>query len=171
MPASLQSWLPTLIFVPLVAFGLYRRFKRTFGPQTLSVPKLAARMGLMLLFSVLLALSVHDTKSALLAGGGAVVGIGLALFGLVHTRFERSGPAKLYTPNGWIGLVVTALFVGRLVARMFTLYVDRAAVAAAAGAAPFSGMSRSPLTVGIFFVMAAYYIVYYAGVLLKARRL
>jgi hypothetical protein len=34
---------------------------------------------------------------------------------------------------------------------------------------PVPSFQRSPLTLGIFFLMASYYVAYYAGVLRKAR--
>jgi hypothetical protein len=30
---TIASWLPTLVFVPLVGFALYRRVRRTGGPS------------------------------------------------------------------------------------------------------------------------------------------
>lgn len=52
---------------------------------------------------------------------------------------------------------------------MFTFYVDPAAMQPEPGASPFA--QRSALTLGIFFVMAFYYLVYYGGVLWKSRAL
>ena len=40
-----------------------------------------------------------------------------------------------------------------------------------ASGAPSPGFQRSPLTLGIFFLMATYCVAYYAGVLRKARGL
>jgi len=34
-----------------------------------------------------------------------------------------------------------------------------------------SGLQRSPLTLGLFFVLAGYYVSYYAGILRKVTRL
>jgi hypothetical protein len=41
---SVASWLPTLFFVPLAAFGLYRRAKRTLGQQAIAPNRMALRM-------------------------------------------------------------------------------------------------------------------------------
>jgi hypothetical protein len=90
---------------------------------------------------------------------------------LIYTRFEVSEAGKSYTPNGWIGLLVSALFIGRLVARLFTLYADPVAARAAQGATPFAALQRSPLTLGIFFLMATYFLAYYGAVLWKGRAL
>jgi hypothetical protein len=134
---------------------------------------MAFRVVLLGVLCALFAASISTVGAGLAAAGGASVGVALAVFGLAHTRFEVNDQGKFYTPNGWIGLAVTALFIGRLAARTFTVYADRAAAAAAMapGASPFAGLQRSPLTLGIFFLMAAYYLVYYGGVLRRAREL
>jgi hypothetical protein len=76
---------------------------------------------------------------------------------------ESTPEGTFYTPNKWIGLIVTTLVIGRLAGRMVTLYES------GSEATPGAGLQRSPLTIGIFFLMATYYVAYYAGVLQKAR--
>jgi hypothetical protein len=97
---------------------------------------------------------------------GVALGVVLATYGLKHTQYDMTSAGTGYTPNPWIGLIVTALFLGRLAARVFSVYEARA-LAPSGGPAP--GFPRSPLTLGIFFLMATYYVAYYAGVLRTAR--
>jgi hypothetical protein len=60
------------------------------------------------------------------------------------------------------------LFLGRLAARMLTVF--QAASAAHAGEVAASpALQRSPLTLGLFFLLAAYYVVYYVSLLRAAR--
>ena len=167
MSPTLASWLPTLIAAPLIAFALYRRFKRSFGRQPVGPKRMIARMVLLALVCVLFLALAPTPSGFAAAAAGAAVGIGLAFLGLAHTEIESSAEGAFYTPNKWIGIGVMALFIGRLAARMFTVY--RAAGATVPGATPFDGIGRSPLTTAILFVMAAYYIAYYAGVLRRAR--
>jgi hypothetical protein len=63
-------------------------------------------------------------------------------------------------------LAVTALFLGRLAGRLFTL--SERATQVASGVSPFAGLQQSPLTLGLFFLLSGYYVSYYAGVLRKA---
>ncbi len=49
---------------------------------------------------------------------------------------------------------------------MFSVYEARA-LTSAGGPAP--SFQRSPLTLGVFFLMASYYVAFYAGELRKAR--
>jgi len=166
---SHSSWLPTLIFVPVIGLLLYRRLKGSFGRQKVTPPRMAVRM--VLLSAISLLLLVTSPRAAVSYGAGAaglVLGIVLALIGLAHTTFESSPEGKFYVPNKWLGLLVTALFLGRLAARLFT-FSERASEVAAGGA-PFDGMQRSPLTLGLFLLLAGYYVTYYAGVMKKAGR-
>lgn len=169
MNQGAASWLPTVIFVPLVAFALYRRVRRTFGRQPMTPKRMALRMVLLSVVSVVLLAWIPTGVGFAAAAAGAVVGGTLAAYGLIHTRFEVTSAGRFYKPNKWIGLTVTALVLGRLAARIFSVYEAGAFTASAAS--PGAGLQRSPLTLGVFFVMAAYYVAYYAGVLWKGRAL
>src|SRR5438045_711925 len=110
----MPSWLPTVIFVPLVGFGLYRRYKRSFGKQPYTPKRMIARMVLLaVVLTVFVASAPQELAQYGLAGVGALLGIALGVVALRTTRFDLDGEEKSYTPNGWIGLVVTALFIGR----------------------------------------------------------
>jgi predicted alpha/beta-fold hydrolase len=165
---TVASWLPTLIFVPLVAFALYRRVKRTFGRQPITPKRMVARMILLSILSVVFLAWMPTAKGFTAAAIGTSLGGILAVYGLRHTRYDVTSAGAGYTPNPWIGMVVTALFLGRFAARMFSVYEARALSPSAASSPSFQ---RSPLTLGIFFLMATYYVAYYAGVLRKVRDL
>jgi hypothetical protein len=164
---TLASWLPTIIFVPLVGFALYRRVRRTFGRQPITPKRMVARIILLSIISVVFLAWMPTTNGLIAAAVGAALGAALAVYALKHTRYDVTAAGKGYTANPWFGVVVTALFVGRLAARMFSVYEARALDPSA----PSPSLQRSPLTLGIFFLMATYYVVYYAGVLRKAREL
>jgi len=165
---QLSSWLPTIIAVPLVAFLLYRRLRRTFGRQPFTPKRMVFRMVLLCVVCVVLLVRSPATTTSLGAAvGGLVLGLALAIGGLMHTKVEATAEGKFYTPNKWIGLALTALLLGRLAGRLFT--ISERATEAASGASPFAGVQRSPLTLGLFFLLAGYYVTYYVGVLKKAR--
>ena len=166
MNPSVASWLPTLVFVPLVGFMLYRRVRRTFGRQPVTPKRMAARMVLLSVISVGFLVWMPTVNGFAAAAVGLTLGVVLATYGLKHTTYDVAAAGAGYTPNPWIGLIVTALFLGRFAARMFSVYEAQALSPAGAPAPSFQ---RSPLTLGIFFLMATYYVAYYAGVLRKAR--
>jgi len=163
---SVASWLPTAIFVPLVGFMLYRRVRRTFGRQPVTPKRMAVRMVLLSVVSVGFLAWMPTANGSTAAVVGLTLGVVLATYGLKHTTYDVTAASAGYTPNPWIGLIVTALFLGRFAARMFSVYEARALTAAGSPAPSFQ---KSPLTLGIFFLMATYYVAYYAGVLRKAR--
>jgi hypothetical protein len=163
------SLVPTLIFVPLIGLLLYGRLRRTFGRQAVAPARMGFRMILLSVISVLFVISLPTAAGFGAALAGLVAGVALARVGLAHTKFEVTDEGKFYVPNKWLGLLVTALVLGRVAARLFTLSEQTAKVAA--GAPPFAGLQRSPLTLGLFLLLAGYYVTYYAGVLRTAARL
>ncbi len=167
MNHGVSSWLPTVIFVPLVGWALYRKVSKTFRRQPMAPKRMVLRMILLSITGVLFLAWIPTFAGISAAATGMIVGIALATYGLVHTRFEVTPAGTFYTPNKWIALVVTALLLGRLAGRMFSVY--EAGAAPASGAAPGAGLHRSPLTLGIFFLMATYYVAYDVGVLKKGR--
>jgi cytochrome b561 len=149
---------------------LYRRLRRTFGRQPVTPKRMALRMVLLSVVCILLLVRSSFTTTSLGAtAAGLVFGVILAMVGLMHTKVEAIAESKFYTPNKWIGLAVTALFLGRLAGRLFT--VSERATQVASGASPYAGLQQSPLTLGLFFLLAGYYVTYYASVLRKAAAL
>jgi hypothetical protein len=166
-----STWLLTAVFVPLIAFVSYRRVRRTFGRQPVAVVRMMVRALILAAVAALfLVVQPPTAAGASAAAAAAAVGFGLAMIGYRHTTFEIVDGEAYYVPNKWIGIVLTALFLGRLVARFVTL-PERRAQLAAGEATPLATMQRSTLTVGLFFLFAAYYIAYYACVLRAARKL
>jgi hypothetical protein len=157
----------TLVFVPLVAFALYRRYKRSFGPQPLAPRRMIARVCILAAVCVFFIAWLPTVYGLAAAVAGIALGVTLAFFDLSYTTIETTEKGIFFTPNKWIGLAVVALFVGRIAARGFAIY--ETATALAPGESPFTGLKRSPLTLGLYFLLAGYYGAYYLGVLRKAR--
>jgi hypothetical protein len=165
--SSVSNALPTLVLAPLVGFLLYRRLKRTFGRQPLAPRRMIFRIALLSIICVVLLVSSSLPSALLAASSGLAVGVVLALVGLRHTTFEVTTEGRFYTPNKWLGLIVTALLFGRLAARLLT--ISERAAAVQAGGHGFDASQPTPLTLGLLYLMAAYYVAYYVGVLRKAR--
>lgn len=166
----------TILIAAAVLLILYRRFRRNFGRQPLRPKRMIFRAVLLAVICVLvLASPFRNLASDTAAAGGAVIGIALGFWALAHTRFETTAEGRFYTPNGYIGMIVVALFIGRLIYRFIVIYplmhqaAREAAGNAQMSAAPFAAYERSPLTVGLYFLLAGYYICYYVNVLVKCR--
>lgn len=166
----------TVLIAALVLFILYRRFRRLFGRQKLREKRMLFRMIVLAAVCLLLLLSPYrSTWSFVAAGIGAIVGIALAFYATAHTKFEITPEGRFYRPNGYIGMIVTALFIGRLIYRFTVVYpvihgaMQQAAQNPGLQTSPLAAYQRSPLTLGLYFLLAGYYIAYYAGILMKSR--
>lgn len=166
----------TLLIAAIVLLILYRRFRRTFGRQRLRPKRMIFRVVVLAIVCLLLLASpFRTTESFLGAAGGAVIGIALGLWAIVHTKFEATPEGRFFRPNGYIGMAVVALLIGRLLYRFAVVYpvihgaMHQAAQNPQLQTNPFATYERSPLTLGIYFILAGYYICYYVGVLIKSR--
>ena len=146
----------------IVAFGVYRRVRRNIGRQTLTATRQYVRMAIFTVLCIVLAFiqPLHPAGVAYIASG-LIVGAGIGWFALRHTEFEATPQGYFYTPHLYIGIAVTALFIGRVLYRMVLVY--DAANTASTGMRPTS--ESSPLTLGILFLTASYYVVYCTGLL------
>ena len=136
------TWLPSLILAPLIAFGLYRRFKRSFGRQKLVMHRMVLRMVVLSVVSALFLCWLPTAAGFAAAAAGLVVGVSLAFIDLSHTEVVRTDAGSFFTPNRWIGLVVTSLFVARLTVRLFAVYQHSAEVGQGVPSPP--SLQRSP---------------------------
>ncbi|WP_438483393.1 hypothetical protein [Oleiharenicola lentus] len=155
------------IVIPLVAWRMYRRFKKNVGRQELKSRRLLASV---VIFGVITALLTYGgmTHPSVLIGLAIGLGLGvpLALYSLRLTKFEITTEGKFYTPNTVIGVGLTLIFVGRIAYRMMQLF---AAPPVQALAQP--QFFQGGLTMGIFGLTAGYYIAYYGGVFLHGKKL
>jgi hypothetical protein len=161
----------TAAVTAIVAFGVYRRVRRNIGRQILTAQRQYVRMGLISVLSLFLTFS-HPLQPVAVAyiASGLLVGAAVGWFALRHTEFVAAPEGYFYTPHLYIGLAVTALFVGRLLYRVVLVY--GAMANATPGTAPVP--DNNPLTLGILFLTTGYYIVYCTGLLRwlgKAQRI
>ncbi|MGC1457785.1 MAG: hypothetical protein WA825_05875 [Steroidobacteraceae bacterium] len=156
---------PMVLVTAIVVFGIYRRVRRNIGRQTLTAGRQYARMGIFTAICLLLLLaSGHALQPRAVAyiASGLIVGAAVGWFALRHTEFEATPEGYFYTPHLYIGIAVTALFIGRILYRFAVLY----SVAGNMGTGqPPPAPDSNPLTFGILFLTAGYYIVYCTGLL------
>jgi len=151
MQAPGANVLPFLIMVPLVIWRMHSRIRRSIGRQTLSKVRPWMTISLFPLLTVLLLVSVALARPALWGAlaGGIAVGILLGVYGLGKTKFESTPQGLFYTPNAHIGIALSLLFLGRIIYRMSALNSP--------------DFAYSPLTLGIFGLLAGYYVSYAIG--------
>ena len=146
-----------VLFGGLMAWGIYRRIRRNIGQQRLRPVRITISIVIFLLISLaFLNFSLHDMRLLAGMGGGLLLGAGLGFVGLKLTRFETTDAGHFYTPNVYIGMTVSVLFIGRL---LFKYFVQPSVPSIGNNQIP----AFSPLTLFLFGLTAGYYIVYYIG--------
>ena len=164
-----QNLITPVLLSALVLWSIYRRMRRSFGRQPVSVVRLTLRAAVLALAGVLLLTALGaDLHSIGVFAAGVVVGLVLGYIGLRHTVFEATPAGQFYTPHTYIGLLVTALFVGRFLYRMIYLY-SAAGRATAVASDPLAGIRGNPLTLGILGLLIGYYVFFNLGVLVRSR--
>jgi hypothetical protein len=169
------SQIGPFLIAALVVFIIYRRFRRSFGQQPLQRVRMQARMIILLIIGcLLLPVAWRSTAFLLALLAGVAAGVALALWGAARTRFLKIDQQLYYVPHTYTGIAVSLLFLGRFVYRFIQAYTSTHDVNAAgldpANPAFAPAMLRSPLTVGLFFVVVGYYVCYYSVVLWKSKR-
>lgn len=156
-----------IVIAPLIVWRLYYRMRRNFGRQPIRPKRMWTRVGFLSLVTLLVATEgLIDPRLATGLSAGLVGGAALGLLALKLTRFEIDGQNDCYFPNLWLGMGLTALFIGRLLYRFMVLYPQMSHGATG----DFAAYQRSPLTMAILGLLLGYYIAYYAGLLMHHRR-
>ena len=153
-----------LLYIGVAALVVWRigvRIRRMVARQALTRwrPRLTV---LLFAFSllILMAAEIAHPLNDLALLIGAVIGAGLGVYGLQLTRFERTPMGVFYTPNAYLGIGLSLLLIGRLAYRLVPLLSvgDLKTLTA-------DDFARSPLTLALIGLLAAYYLTYAIGLL------
>lgn len=156
--AATPGYAPYLI-AAAIAFAMYRRIRTHFGRQAWRPARVLTRLVLLSLFlAVLAAVVVMKPAEDWGIGVGALAGAALGLLSLRLVRVDVVGGEPGYTPNPWIGALLTGLLVGRIAWRF-----------ASGGFAqpPSSG----PLTLAIAATVLTFYLVQGIGLMRRMKAL
>jgi hypothetical protein len=166
MNAANPSTVALLVFIPLIAWRIYRRFRRLVGRQRLSKVRLWIRLIIYPVLLVMLCAAMHRHPERICWLAGALgLGVLLGAFGLKKTGFERTPDGLFYTPHTHLGIALSLLFVARITYRLIEVYTSPAAPHG------MDGFGRSPLTLIVFGLLAGYNVTYTIGLLLWRSRL
>ncbi|HEX4781285.1 MAG TPA: hypothetical protein VH301_11060 [Usitatibacter sp.] len=162
-----QSSIVTALVILLVCWRIYVRFKRLVGRQKSKVWRHWITVILFPTLTVLIALPMllHPPAAGALAVGLGI-GVGLGILGIRTTKFETTPIAYYYTPNVHLGIAVSLLLVARIFYRVF----EATTMTAAERAVHMQDFTRSPLTLALFGILAAYYTTFAIGILLWRNR-
>jgi hypothetical protein len=156
----------TIVIALIAIFILYRiylRVRRTIGWQQLNPGKLqVSAVILSILGIVLVAMGASHPVSLVSDAAGIVIGIIIAYCGAAMTRFEQRDGSWHYRPNTWIGGIVTALFFGRILYRIYDMVAMTSSGGAHAGLSAADRLQSvaGGWSAGLMLVMFSYYVVY-----------
>ncbi|SFM15402.1 Protein of unknown function [Paenibacillus sp. 1_12] len=163
---------PTLLIMALIAFGIYRRVKRTIGFQKLSRKRLIFRttifslLGCVFLYTGLLH-PIHFIADAI----GLAAGLILSYYAIKHIRFEKRDDVWYYRTHLWVEVTIIVLLLGRIVYKLLSVYYLQNGSDMSSAAPSLESYTKDPLTVGIFFVLISFYIRYFTYLLRKQKEL
>jgi hypothetical protein len=158
MQAPSPSTIGLVALLALLSWRAFARFKRMVGRQRLSRVRPWITLTIFPLLVLLLGYGARSDAARLgWMAAGLSGGTFLALYGLAKTRFEPTPQGLFYTPNAHVGVVLSLLFIVRIVYRLVELYLDPVVPRDAAT------FARSPLTLAIFGLLAGYFIAYAIG--------
>lgn len=152
----------TIFILALVAWGIYRRVRRSIGRQPLRPVRIIISLVILSLVTMLFFGLMLPHPDALLAlGGGMVLGVLLGLVGLKLTRFETTEAGHFYFPNTYIGLALSLLFIGRILYRQWMNQHQTLASQ--------PQLFQSPLTLFIVGLNLGYGLTYYIGLIIHTH--
>ena len=173
LPQSMHGML-LLPFAALLLFSLYRRYRSHVGPQRVRPRRMSLRAALLGVVAVAILAAPIGLPLRLEAAAAMAAGVALAWFSLLRTHFEVRDADRYYTPNLYIGLALTGLLILRIGYRLFLVYPQLQHGGAIPGISgnPFAAIgAQGAPTLLLLGLLAGYYSVYYAGVILRSRRL
>jgi hypothetical protein len=146
---------------------MYRRVRRSFGPQLVRRGALMFRAGLFTVFAALILIfAPHSPNLMGFVLGGIAAGLLLGYLGLRHTRFETTDKGRVYIPHSYIGLFVTSLLIIRLAIRYVPIYMSPQQARIPQN--PWAAYQQNPWTLAVFGLVVGYYVFYNIGVLRKS---
>jgi hypothetical protein len=166
-----------LLVAALAVFMIYRRLRRSFGRQPVRPLRMTLRMVILIALGLsLLPLALRSMELLLVEILCAAAGVGLALWGAQRTRYLRHNGQLHYIPHTYTGIAVSLLVTGRIVYRLASVYLAGHAMGPGmSGDSPPAfaptAMVRSPVTVGLLFVLIGYYVCYYSRILWKSKHI
>jgi hypothetical protein len=156
----------------LIAFGLYRRAKRTIGFQKLGRSRLIFRTVLFgILGCIFLYLGLLHPINLAADGIGLLGGLILSYYAVKHLQFEKRDNGWYYRTHVWVEITVLALLISRIVYKLSSMYLGSPAAFQPGAATSLESFTKDPWTVGIFFVLISFYIRYFTHLLRKQKEL
>ncbi|PGL72533.1 hypothetical protein [Bacillus sp. AFS055030] len=168
-----QQYVIIGIIILLLVYRIFKRVRKSIGWQQLNRKKMYFSTVIFFIIGTLILLQ-SGFKPIILTSDivGILIGIGLAYFASTKTNYENRNGAWFFNTNIWISSTVTLLFFGRLVYRIYDLYLIE----------KLNGLQNDVLSnrlqsmasgwsAGLMLIMFAYYIVFNLFMIKKEKTL
>jgi hypothetical protein len=169
----MNQHLDTIIIIGvLIVFMIYRRIRRNIGWQPLKSRKMTIRITIFLIIGLLFFVAGAMHPISLISDVvGILIGIILAYYSGTMTQFEQREGHWYYRPSTMIGSFVTFLFIGRIIYRIYQMYLLGQSGGFQAGqSGDVQNMNYAignSWGSGLILIMFAYYVFYYITILRK----
>lgn len=158
--------LALILLFPILVWRIYQRLKSQMTRQRSIMSR--HYTGLLVFAAMMLvpAAGLADRPFSLAALGlGAIVGIGLANYGLRRTRFENTAEGYYFTPPMRMGILVAMLLVARVLYLGIEIYMNQGS------GLPSPRFTDSLLTMFSLGITAAYFATFSASLMRWRQRL
>jgi cytochrome b561 len=160
----------TIIGVVIAALVIWRialRVKRLTSRQPVRLWSLRLRAVFLFVFAI--AAGLISARQPLVLAAlclGIAGGVAAGIYGLRGSTFENTANGLFYTPHRGLGAIIALIFVARIGYRFFHVLVHGpAARNTQAATDTFQALDLTPLTMGLFGLLAGYVVCYSIGIL------
>jgi len=174
---DMNNLIGSAIPMALIGWIMYRRIRRNFGRQRLRRGWMIFRLVVFsVIAAVLLPFALFSAGGAAATVLGAGFGVALAMWAAKRTRFLKDNERLFYIPHTYTGLVVSALFLGRFI---YKIWGNKSLLGAVFTSSDpslgeyggWGSLASNPLTRALFYAYVGYYIYYYVYVLHESKHL
>lgn len=157
------------VITSFVAWRVYMRVRRNVGRQPWQPKRMLVRLIIFAVICLLFGLLALMKQEVLIGyAAGLALSLPLGWLAVKLTHLEATAEGRFYTPNTWIGLALSLLFVGRIAYRMIMIFSQPVVQQ---GPPSLDSYVQSPLTFGIFGLTYGFYIMYYGTLLAQGHKL
>jgi hypothetical protein len=167
----------TIILSIFILYRIFLRVRRNIGWQQLNPGKMQVLIAIFFIIGLIfLILGAFHPISLVSDAAGILIGAIIAYYGADMTRFDKRDGHYYYRPNAWIGSLVTAIFLGRLIYRMYEMFTlgnlggPQGGLSLTDKLATMGYNADAPWTSGLLLIMFAYYVMYYIILLRKQKK-
>ena len=165
----MHSYTPVVI-IALILFSVYRRVSKTIGLQKIIKKSMIIRMTIFSIIAIIfLGIGLLNPTTYIFDVIGIVLGGIIAYYAIRTTTFEKHDDSWFYRPHPWISAIITVLFVGRIVYRVYQSYsLINSSVATNGQIENQSSLAfyaHDPSTSIVLFILISYYIIYYTFII------